>query len=54
MIVVGGVIPEQDFEALRKAGADAIFPPGTMIAEAAIRLIEQLNRQLGYAQKGAA
>src|SRR5476651_492439 len=54
MIVVGGVIPEEDFGALRQAGADAIFPPGTMIAEAAARLLEQLNRQLGYAQKGAA
>jgi methylmalonyl-CoA mutase len=54
MIVVGGVIPAQDFEALRQAGADAIFPPGTMIAEAAASLLEQLNRQLGYAQKGAA
>jgi methylmalonyl-CoA mutase len=54
MIVVGGVIPAQDFETLRKAGADAIFPPGTMIAEAAASLLEQLNRQLGYAQKGAA
>ena len=54
MIVVGGVIPAQDFEALREAGADAIFPPGTMIAEAAASLLEQLNRQLGYAQKGAA
>jgi methylmalonyl-CoA mutase len=54
MIVVGGVIPAQDFESLRQAGADAIFPPGTMIAEAAARLLEQLNRQLGYAQRGAA
>jgi methylmalonyl-CoA mutase len=54
MIVVGGVIPAQDFAALREAGADAIFPPGTMIAEAAASLLEQLNRQLGYAQKGAA
>jgi methylmalonyl-CoA mutase len=54
MIAVGGVIPAQDFEALRQAGADAIFPPGTMIAEAAASLLEQLNRQLGYAQKGAA
>jgi methylmalonyl-CoA mutase len=44
MIVVGGVIPAQDFEALRKAGADAIFPPGTMIAEAAASLLEQLTR----------
>jgi methylmalonyl-CoA mutase len=51
MVVVGGVIPAQDFEALRAAGADAIFPPGTMIAEAAARLLEQLNRRLGYAQR---
>ncbi|HXW19762.1 MAG TPA: methylmalonyl-CoA mutase, partial [Roseiarcus sp.] len=51
MIVVGGVIPPQDFEALRKAGADAIFPPGTVIAEAAADLLEALNRRLGYAQR---
>ncbi len=54
MIVVGGVIPSQDFDALRQAGADAIFPPGTVIAEAAADLLEALNRKLGYAQKGAA
>src|SRR3712207_7046263 len=36
MIVVGGVIPPQDFEALRAAGAAAIFPPGTVIADAAV------------------
>jgi methylmalonyl-CoA mutase len=51
MIVVGGVIPAQDFDILRAAGAAAIFPPGTMIAEAAASLLEQLNRQLGYAQE---
>ncbi|MGA2044500.1 MAG: methylmalonyl-CoA mutase, partial [Roseiarcus sp.] len=51
MVVVGGVIPARDFEALREAGADAIFPPGTVIAEAAARLLEQLNRRLGYAQR---
>src|ERR1700733_6455533 len=54
MIVVGGVIPEQDFKPLRDAGVDAIFPPGTVIAEAAIRLLEQLNQRLGYTQRGAA
>jgi methylmalonyl-CoA mutase len=54
MIVVGGVIPPQDFDALRKAGADAIFPPGTVIAEAAADLLETLNQRLGYAQRGAA
>ncbi len=50
MIVVGGVIPEQDFEALREMGAAAIFPPGTIIPEAATQLLDDLNVQLGYAQ----
>ncbi len=50
-IAVGGVIPPQDFSNLRKAGADAIFPPGTVIPEAALSLLEQLNLRLGYAQK---
>ncbi len=54
MIVVGGVIPPQDFQAVRDAGASAIFPPGTVIAEAAETLIEELNARLGYAQKGQA
>ncbi len=54
MIVVGGVIPPQDFQAVRDAGASAIFPPGTVIADAASGLIEELNRRLGYAQKSAA
>jgi methylmalonyl-CoA mutase len=54
MIVVGGVIPPQDFEALAKAGASAIFPPGTVIADAAVSLIEELNRRLGYGPKQAA
>ncbi|HEX7094713.1 MAG TPA: methylmalonyl-CoA mutase [Acidimicrobiales bacterium] len=48
MIVVGGVIPPQDFDALREAGAAAIFPPGTVIADAAIDLLEQLSRRLGH------
>ncbi len=48
MIVVGGVIPPQDFEALKAAGATAIFPPGTVIADAAIELIAELNRRLGH------
>ena len=51
MIVVGGVIPSQDFIALREAGADAIFPPGTVIAEAAQDLLERLNERLGYRQR---
>jgi methylmalonyl-CoA mutase len=51
MIVVGGVIPTQDFAALREAGADAIFPPGTVIAEAARDLLDRLNERLGYRQR---
>ena len=42
-IVVGGVIPPQDFDALTEAGAVAIYPPGTVIAEAATELIEHLE-----------
>jgi methylmalonyl-CoA mutase len=54
MIVVGGVVPEQDFAPLREAGVDAIFPPGTVIAEAAQSLIERLNERLGYSQRAPA
>jgi methylmalonyl-CoA mutase len=42
LIVAGGVIPPQDFDAVRAAGAVEIFPPGTAIPEAAERLIERL------------
>ena len=52
MIVVGGVIPPQDYEALHAAGAAAIFPPGTVIADAAEELIAKLNARLGYASAG--
>jgi methylmalonyl-CoA mutase len=48
MIVVGGVIPPSDFAALYAAGAAAIFPPGTVIAEAAIGLLNKLAERLGY------
>jgi methylmalonyl-CoA mutase len=54
MIVVGGVVPPQDYDTLMKAGASAIFPPGTVIAEAAEKLIAELNRRLGYGPRQAA
>jgi methylmalonyl-CoA mutase len=53
MIVVGGVVPPQDYEALRAAGAEAIFPPGTVIAEAAEDLLKSLKRRLGHGQEAA-
>ena len=45
-IVVGGVIPPQDYPALLEAGASAIFGPGTVIAQAAIGVIDQIEQQL--------
>jgi len=42
LIVAGGVIPPQDYEAVRQAGAAEIFPPGTVIPEAADRLLDRL------------
>jgi len=54
MIVVGGVVPPQDYDALYASGAAAIFPPGTVIAEAAIGLIGKLNELLGYGSAEAA
>ena len=46
MIVVGGVIPSQDFAELRAHGADAIYPPGTVISRAAIELVRDLRARL--------
>ena len=51
-VVVGGVIPPADVQPLLDAGVAAVYPPGSVIADTAIDLIERLNRRLGYAQKG--
>ncbi len=53
MIVVGGVVPPQDYDALYRSGAEAIFPPGTVIAEAAAELLKKLNRRLGHEKEAA-
>jgi methylmalonyl-CoA mutase len=53
MIVVGGVVPPQDYDALLQAGAEAIFPPGTVIAEAAEKLLKTLNKRLGHGKEAA-
>ena len=45
IVVAGGVIPAQDYDALYKAGAAAIFGPGTPIAFAAVKLMELLNQR---------
>jgi methylmalonyl-CoA mutase len=53
MIVVGGVVPPQDYDALHRAGAEAIFPPGTVIADAAEALVQKLSRRLGHERAAA-
>jgi len=54
MIVVGGVIPPSDYDALFEAGAKAVFGPGTNIPRAAADLLDKLNAELGYGPKAAA
>jgi methylmalonyl-CoA mutase len=49
MIVVGGVIPPDDVATLRQMGAAAVYPPGTVIAEAAMDLLATLGGRLGHA-----
>ena len=50
MVVLGGVIPPEDVQALKDMGVTSIFGPGTPIAEAAIEVLDRLNARLGYAQ----
>jgi len=44
LVVVGGVIPQQDYGFLKEAGAAAVFGPGTVVARAAMELLEALMR----------
>ncbi len=53
MIVVGGVIPHADRQTLLDMGAAAVFPPGTVVTEAAEVVLEALNARLGYSQRAA-
>ena len=48
LVVVGGVVPPDDHAAVREAGAVAIFGPGTVIAEAALELLDTLDAHLGH------
>lgn len=47
LVVVGGVIPAQDYEFLREHGVSAIFGPGTVIPVAAQKILEKLNYRIG-------
>lgn len=48
VVIVGGVVPEQDYTYLLNHGASAIFGPGTVIPEASIRIIKEIYKRLGY------
>ena len=48
MVVVGGIVPTADWNALYDAGVSAIFAPGTVIPDAAEKLIRDLSQRLGY------
>jgi len=51
LVVVGGVIPPDDYEALERAGAAAVFGPGTRIPAAARGLLQKLSAHLGMDSK---
>ncbi|MFJ7308862.1 methylmalonyl-CoA mutase [Peribacillus frigoritolerans] len=48
VVVIGGVIPAQDYDYLKEKGAAAIFGPGTVIPVAAQQVIQEINRRLGF------
>ncbi|KPB03872.1 methylmalonyl-CoA mutase [Bacillus sp. CHD6a] len=48
IVVIGGVIPAQDYEFLYSKGASAIFGPGTVIPRAAEKVLEEIYERLGY------
>lgn len=53
LVVVGGVIPPQDYDTLREMGAACVFGPGTVIATAAAELLDQLAAQEDSAAAGS-
>jgi methylmalonyl-CoA mutase len=48
MVVIGGVVPAQDYEYLKENGASAIFGPGTVIPVAARKVFDELALRLGH------
>jgi methylmalonyl-CoA mutase len=52
LVVVGGVVPPQDYDELFASGASAVFGPGTVIPDAALQLLIELASRLGYPAEG--
>ena len=48
IVIVGGVIPAQDYDYLMENGATAIFGPGTVIPQAAKKVLQEIYNRLGY------
>jgi methylmalonyl-CoA mutase len=48
LVIIGGVIPAQDYQYLYDNGASAIFGPGTVIPAAAQKVVQEIYRKLGY------
>ena len=51
IVIVGGVIPAQDYEFLYNAGAKAIFGPGTVIPVSGKKILEEIYKSLGYEEE---
>ncbi|WP_100373575.1 methylmalonyl-CoA mutase [Bacillus sp. FJAT-45037] len=51
IVIIGGVIPAQDYQFLKENGATAIFGPGTVIPVAAVQILEELNERLGLGEE---
>lgn len=47
LVIVGGVIPAQDYQFLKDNGASAVFGPGTKIPQAALEVLNETKRRLG-------
>jgi len=47
IVIVGGVIPQQDYNYLYEHGAFAIFGPGTKIPETAEKIMEEIDKRFG-------
>ena len=45
LVIVGGVIPQQDYDFLYEAGVSGIFGPGSVIAESAIKILKKIKKQ---------
>ncbi len=48
IVIIGGVVPQQDYDFLYEHGAKAIFGPGTVIPESAKTLMKEIYKALGY------